>query len=81
MGRRVVKAAVDFARLADLARAEVERHEPGTPARRAAACLWVALTDTGSVDAARRALPGFAADETAAAAVELLHRLAAEAAQ
>ena len=73
--------SVDFARLVDLTRAEVLLHEPRTPGRRAAACLWVALTDTGSIDGAKHALSGFTALDTEAAALELLGRLARESAQ
>jgi predicted short-subunit dehydrogenase-like oxidoreductase (DUF2520 family) len=72
---------VDAIALADLARAEAERYPPRTPERRAAAALWVALTDTKSIDAARRALEGFAAPHVQADALELLGRLAAECAR
>ena len=73
--------SVDVAALTELARLEVERHPPRTPGRRAAAVLWDALADTGSIGAARHALAGFAAPDVEAAALELLGRLAAEAAQ
>lgn len=73
--------AVDQAALTELARREVERHPPRTPGRRAAAVLWVALADTGSVDAARRALSGFAAADVEQAALGLLGRLALQAGQ
>lgn len=66
---------VDAGQLAGLAAAEARQHPPRTPERRAAAALYVTLTETASIDAARRALPGFAAPETVTAALELLGRL------
>jgi hypothetical protein len=69
---------VDPVQLAAAAVAEARLHPPRSPERRAAAALWVALTDTGTIAAARRALSGFATPEVERAAVELLHRLAAE---
>jgi hypothetical protein len=77
----VVKVDVDGGQLAAAVLAEAQRLEPQSPERRAAAALYVALTDTGTIAAARRALTGFAAPETAAAALELLGRLVREAAQ
>jgi hypothetical protein len=44
------------AALAELVRERAERYPPRTPERRAAAALWVALADTKTLDAARRAL-------------------------
>jgi hypothetical protein len=64
--------------LAELAAAEATRFAPRTAERRAAAALWTALVTTKTVDAARAALAGFAVPEVSAAAIELLHRLAAE---
>jgi hypothetical protein len=76
-----VIVSVDAGQLAEAARLEAGQHAPRTPARRAAAALYVALTDTGTVAAARRALASFATPEVQAAALELMHRLAAELAE
>lgn len=62
--------------LAVLARQHVDRHAARTPGRRAAAALWVALTDTKTPAAARRALE-FADPATRAAAIALLRDLEA----
>jgi hypothetical protein len=51
-GRR----AMTNEQLAELARERAELHPPRTPKRRAAAALYVALADTRTPDAARRAL-------------------------
>ena len=63
-----------------LAEAEVHRHKPRTPARRAASALWAALVTSGTVDGARKALDGFTDAPTRAHAVRLLHQIAAQAA-
>lgn len=63
--------------LTALAEAEVHRHKPRTPPRRAAAALWAALSTTDSPGAAQRALDGFTAPAVAGDATALLHRLAA----
>jgi hypothetical protein len=73
-----VIVSVDPARLAEAARLEAGQHPHRSPERRAAAALYYALTDTGTIAAARRALASFATPEVERAAVELLHRLAAE---
>lgn len=64
-------------RLVDLALAEAERHRPQTRERRAAAALMVALADTKSVSAARKALAGFCDKRTRDDALALLGRLVA----
>ena len=72
---------VDAGQLAAAVLAEGQRHAPRTSQRRAAAALYVALTETSTIDGARRALAGFAAPDVEAAALELLGRLVREAAQ
>lgn len=69
---------IDLDQLTELARLEALAHEPRTPGRRAAATLYVALTETRTIDAARRALSGFTASDVEADALDLMHRLAAE---
>jgi hypothetical protein len=64
--------------LTEQVRAEAERHPARSPERRAAAALYVALTTTSSVDAARKALTGFTTPEVEADALALLHQLAAQ---
>lgn len=64
--------------LAELARARAERHPPRTPERRAAAALYIALADTRTLDAARRALSTFGTPQTRADATALLRSLQAE---
>jgi hypothetical protein len=66
--------------LAELARERAERYPPRTPERRAAAALYVALTDTRTPDAARRAL-SFAGQPIRGEALVLLRRLEREAAE
>lgn len=68
--------AADGQALEALALAEVLRHPPRTPGRRAAASAWVALITTPTPAAALRALAGFTAVDTGRAAAELLGRLA-----
>lgn len=63
--------------LAELARADVERHRPRTPERRAAAALWAALVTTRTPDAARSALATFADPRTVVDARQLLGELSA----
>jgi len=63
-----------------LAEAEVRRHRPRTPERRAAAHLWAWLATSATITGARRALDGFGDPRTRADAVRLLKRLAADAA-
>ena len=70
--------SVDAEQLAEAVLAEGRRHAPKTPERRAAGALYTALTETSTIDGARRALAGFAAEQVQADALELLHRLAAE---
>ena len=70
--------SIDAEQLAELVLAEGQRHAPKTPQRRAAGALYVALTETSTIDGARRALAGFATEQVQADALELLHRLAAE---
>lgn len=69
--------AVDLGQLAAAALAEAESHPKGTPERRAASHLWVALTvpPATTTAAARRAIASFGSEATQAAALELLHRL------
>jgi hypothetical protein len=76
--KSVTISAADAATLAELARLEAEQHAPRTPERRAAAALWTAFITTRTIDGARAALPGFAAPDVQADALELLHRLAAQ---
>jgi hypothetical protein len=66
------------AELAALARAEAGRHKARTPQRRAAAALWVALGDTRTLDAARRALDTFGTPADRDGALELLARITAD---
>lgn len=72
----MIIAADALTRLADLAAAEARSHAPRTPARRAAAALWVSLVTTSTLDRARAALADFAAPAVVADALALLHRLA-----
>lgn len=74
--------AVDLERVADLALAEADRHPPRSPERRAASHLWISLTvpPAKSIAGARNAIATFGDEHTQAAALELLHRLAATAA-
>lgn len=76
-----MKVSVDLDALAEAARLEALAHEPRTPERRTAAALYTALTETRTLSAAKTALSGFAAPDTVSAALELLGRLAAEAAR
>lgn len=69
--------AAQLEQLAELARQAAEQHPPRSAERRAAAALWVALTDAATIAAAKRALAGFASPEVEAAAIQLLHKLAA----
>jgi hypothetical protein len=62
--------------LADLARAEAERHPLRSAERRAAAHLWAGLITSPTVSAARSAVATFGTAETQAAALGLLGRLA-----
>ena len=73
--------AVHLEQLAELAFAEAELHPPRSSARRAASHLWVALTvpPAKSIASARNAVASFGDGRTQAAALELLHRLAATA--
>lgn len=73
--------AVDLEQLAELAFAEAERHPARSPERRAAGHLWIALTipPARSLDAARHAVASFGTPHAQAAAIDLLHRLAATA--
>ena len=73
---KVIIAADAMCRLADQAAIVTRNHAPRTPARRAAAALWVSLVTTSTVDGARSALAGFAAPDVADDALQLLHRLA-----
>lgn len=73
---RVIIAADALTRLADLAAAEARSHAPRTPARRAAAALWVSLITTSTLDRARAALADFAAPDVIADGLQLLHKLA-----
>jgi hypothetical protein len=65
--------------LADLARAEAERHRPRTPQRRAAAWLWAILCHTRTLEAARRALADIPDPRVRDDATRLLRQLADEA--
>ena len=76
-GTQAVNVAVDADSPADGVLAEGQRHAPKTPQRRAAGALYAALIETSTIDGARRALAGFAAEQVQADALELLHRLAA----
>lgn len=69
---------VDGGQLADLARAEAQRHPARTPERRAAAHLWACLITTTTIGGARHAVRGFGDDRTQSGALALLGRLAAE---
>jgi HEAT repeat protein len=62
--------------LADAARAEAERHAPRTPERRAAAWVFVAASETKTIDAARRALSDCPDPSVRYAATVLLRQLA-----
>jgi hypothetical protein len=75
-----VIVAVDLEQLAELAFAEAQRHPARSAERRAAGHLWIALTipAAGSLDAARRAIASFGTPRNQAAALELLHKLAAQ---
>jgi len=70
-----MKVAVDAGQLADLARAEAERHAARTPERRAAAHLHTCLTTSATVSAARNAITTFGEPATHADALALLGRL------
>lgn len=61
--------------LADRARRLAEQHPPRTAERRAAAAAYIALRETSTIDAARRALGTFADPATADAAASLLREL------
>jgi hypothetical protein len=74
-----VIVADDLEQLAELAALEAERHAARTAGRRVASHLWVALTvpPAASLDAAHRAIRSFGDNQTQAAALELLERIAA----
>jgi hypothetical protein len=76
----VALAAVDLEQLAGLARLEAGHHPARSPERRAASHLYFAMTEPPARSAAalRRAVESFGTPATQAAALELLHRLAAE---
>lgn len=74
-------ADVDREQLVVLARIETHRFPPRTRERRAAASLAVALADTKTIDAAKRALATFTDPRTQADALDLLDRLTAQPAQ
>jgi hypothetical protein len=75
-----VIVAVNVDQLAALALAEAERHPARSHERRAASHLWVSLTvpPAKSVASARNAVASFGDERTQAAALDLLHRLAAQ---
>lgn len=61
--------------LADLAHAEAQAHAPRTPERRAAAWLWVILTETRTIRGARLALAAIPDPAARADAGRLLAKL------
>jgi hypothetical protein len=69
-------AAADTSALRERARQIAAQLPARTPERRAAAACWAALSTTGGIDAARRALTTFGSARTQADAAALIERLA-----
>jgi hypothetical protein len=74
-----VIVAVDVDQFAAPAFAEAERHPARSADRRAACHAWSALITSPTAAAAKRAIGTFGDPATQAAAIDLLHRLAATA--
>lgn len=68
----------DLEALAAACYAEARRHPPRTPQRRAACHAWSSLITSPSIAAARKAVSTFGTPEVQRAALDLMHRLAAE---